>query len=275
MSKTVGIVSKLHPSKVLSFVDIVVKHVLSRGLSVILESKLAHIKKMPQFSCSINQMNVDFIITIGGDGTILKTCLSMLKPETPILTINMGRRGFLTEVTPVEALTAIDKYLNGDYFLEKCMKISTTIDGLRMPDALNEVLFASKTPSKLINLNIIKNQTQLAYVVDGLIISTPTGSTAYSLSAGGSVIDPKLEAFILTPINSMIPSTSIVFSPNDTIEVKLKEPSKALLVIDGQERIKISKKNVIKANKSEHQAVFIRFKDGFYSRLRKRLSISP
>jgi len=270
----VGIVSKFDRIKALNFVDTIVEHVLSRNLSIVLESKLANIKKMLQYSCPMNQMKTDFIVTIGGDGTILKTCLSIPEPETPILSINMGRRGFLTEVSPTNACGAIDSYLNGDYYLEKCMKISTTVNDVTLPDALNEVLIASKTPSKMISLNIMKNQEVLAYLVDGLIISTPTGSTAYSLSAGGPVIDPKLEAFVVTPINSIVPASPIVFPSYDTIEVKLKKPDKALLVIDGQENLGLTRKNVIKIRKSGHQAVFIRFRENFYTRLKKRLFIS-
>ncbi len=269
-----GIVSKFDRIKALNFVDAIVEYALSRNLSVVLESKLANIKEMPQYSCPMNQMKTDFIVTVGGDGTILKTCLSIPKPETPILSINMGRRGFLTEVSPTDACNAIDRYLNGDYYLEKNMKISTTVNDVTLSDALNEVLIASETPSKMISLNIIKDQDRLAYLIDGLIISTPTGSTAYSLSAGGPVIDPKLEAFVVTPINSIVPASPIVFPSNDTIEVQLKKPDKALLVIDGQENLEITKKSVIRIRKSNHQTVFIRFKENFYTRLKKRLFIS-
>jgi NAD+ kinase len=221
-------------------------------------------------------MKTDFIITVGGDGTILRTCVSIPKPEPPILAINMGVRGFLTEVEPKHALAAIDKCLKGEFTIEKCMKLSVTANGINFPNALNEVLISADEPAKLLYAQILKGDEQILNCqADGLMIATQTGSTGYSLSAGGPVLDPSIDAFVLTPVCALSVLRSIVFPADSSLRVKVFRPKKILVVIDGAYRQIISSNlPSITVTRSKYETSFIRFRENFYNRLRSRLLFS-
>jgi NAD+ kinase len=218
-------------------------------------------------------MKTDFIITIGGDGTILRACLSVPEPEPPILAINMGVRGFLTEVEPKDAFSAVDRALKGDFKIEKCAKLAVCADGEVLPDALNDVVISAGEPSKILYTQICKDDEPiLKCQADGLILSTQTGSTGYSLSAGGPVLDPEVEAFVLTPICSLTVFRSIVFSADSKVKIEAIRPKEVLVLIDGNYRQVVTSKNpTLKITRSKKTASFIRFKDDFYHRLRSRL----
>ena len=133
-------------------------------------------------------------MTVGGDGTVLKTCMSIPEPETPILAVNMGRRGYLTEIEPRKAYHAINLFMKGKCRLEKETKLAVLLDGRHVVDALNELVVSSGSPSKMLDLQLAVDSTPLlSFRGDGLIVSTATGSTAYSLSAGGPVVDSALK----------------------------------------------------------------------------------
>ncbi|MFQ6074698.1 MAG: NAD(+)/NADH kinase, partial [Candidatus Bathyarchaeia archaeon] len=226
MFKEVGIVSRLDREDVLRIAEALERHLRSRGLKPVLEAELARLMGSRSPSAPLDGMSADLIITVGGDGTILRTCQSIPNPETPILTVNMGRRGFLAEVRPEDAGSAVDRCLNGDYTLERCLKLSPSLDGRALPDALNEVLIISEPLGKMLGLRVLKDGFPfLECYADGLIISTPTGSTAHSLSAGGPVVDPYLEAFILTPTCPMTPTHPTVVPSQSVIRVELFKPS--------------------------------------------------
>ena len=218
-------------------------------------------------------MKPDFVITIGGDGTILRTCLAVPEPEPPILAINMGVRGFLTEVEPKDAYSAVDRTLKGEFKIEKCAKLAVSADGEAMPDALNDVVISAGEPSKILYTQICKdNEPILKCQADGLIVSTQTGSTGYSLSAGGPVLDPEVETFVLTPICSLTVFRSIVFSANSKVTIEAIRPKEVLVLIDGNYRKVVTSKNpTLMITRSKNVASLIRFKDDFYHRLRSRL----
>jgi NAD+ kinase len=240
---------------------------------VYVEDTLASKANVAGKSVPLEKMKTDFIITVGGDGTILRTCVSIPEPKPPILAINMGVRGFLTEVEPKQAFAAVDKCLKNEFTIEKCMNLSTKADGLRFPDALNEVLILADEPPKLLYTRILKdNGPILNSQADGLMVSTQTGSTGYSLSAGGPVLDPSVNAFVLTSICALSVFRSIVFPADSTLTVEVVRPRRILVVIDGQHRqIVSSKLPRITITRSKHEASFIRFKENFYHRLRSRL----
>jgi len=139
-----------------------------------------------------------------------------------LLSVNMGTKGFLTEVTPEGAREAIDKCLRGGFNLEKCVKISTSIRGESIPDALNDVLITASTPSKMLHIEILKDGISALNIhADGVLLATPVGSTGYSLSAGGSALDSTLEAFILTPLFPLEPTKPIVFTDESTFQIRI------------------------------------------------------
>lgn len=270
--KTVGIVARYDRKRAIKLAEELAQHLQGKGLEVYVENTLAKMVQTGEM-IPLERMKTDLIITIGGDGTILRTCVSIPKPEPPILAINMGIRGFLTEVEPKRAFTAVDKCLNGDYGVEKCMKLATRADGSEFPDALNEVLITHDEPAKLLYTRILKdNKPILTCQADSLLISTQTGSTGYSLSAGGPVLDPSVDAFVLTPICPLTDFRSVIFPGNSSLTVEVLRPNKMLVLIDGQfNRLISSKLPTVTVTRSKNETRFIRFTDNFYNRLRSRL----
>lgn len=270
--KTVGIAARYDRKRAIKLAEELAQHLQGKGLEVYVENTLAKMVQTGEM-IPLERMKTDLIITIGGDGTILRTCVAIPKPEPPILAINMGIRGFLTEVEPKLAFTAVDKWLNGDYGIEKCMKLTTRADGSKFPDALNEVLITHDEPAKLLYTRILKdNKSILTCQADSLLISTQTGSTGYSLSAGGPVLDPSVDAFVLTPICPLTDFRSVVFPGNSSLTVEVFRPNKMLVLIDGQvNRLISSKLPTVTVTRSKNETRFIRFTDNFYNRLRSRL----
>jgi NAD+ kinase len=273
MFESVGIVARYDKRKAIKLAEDIATHIGKKGLEVFIEETLkGKVKKGGKFR-PLEEMKTDLIITIGGDGTILRTCIAIPKPEPPILAINMGVRGFLTEVTPKEAYTAIERCLKGDYITEKCAKLAITADNAKTPDALNEVLIAVDEPVKLLYARVSKNgEHVLDCQADGLMVATQTGSTGYSLSAGGPVLDPHVDAFVLTPICSLSVLRSIVFPSDSKITITVLRPKRIMVVVDGAYRHVLESENpCITVTRSKNETTFIRFRENFYNRLRSRL----
>jgi NAD+ kinase len=273
MFKSVGIVARYDKRKAIKLAEDIATLIGKKGLEVFIEETLkGKVKKSGKFR-PLEEMKTDLIITIGGDGTILRTCIAIPKPEPPILAINMGVRGFLTEVTPKEAYTAIERCLKGDYITEKCAKLAITADNAKTPDALNEVLIAVDEPVKLLYARVSKNgEHVLDCQADGLMVATQTGSTGYSLSAGGPVLDPHVDAFVLTPICSLSVLRSIVFPSDSKITITVLRPKRIMVVVDGAYRHVLESENpCITVTRSKNETTFIRFRENFYNRLRSRL----
>ena len=201
MLKSVGLVARCDNKSALKLTEELAEYLAGKGLKVYIEDTLSGAVSTREECIPLSKMKTDFIVTIGGDGTILRTCIAVPKPEPPILTINMGVRGFLTEVEPKKACEAVDRILNGDYKIEKCAKLTVRVGKENLPDALNDVVVSACEPSKILYTQIYKNgKPILKCQADGLIVATQTGSTGYSLSAGGPVLDQEVDALVLTPI---------------------------------------------------------------------------
>jgi len=271
--KTVGLVSRFDQKQALKLAEELAEFLTKKGLKVYVEDSLANIVSCKEEFVPLAEMKTDFIVTIGGDGTILRTAISIPKPDTPILAINMGVRGFLTEVEPQSAYEAIERTLKGDYKIEKSTKMAVTAGKENLPDALNDVVISTGEPSKILYAEICKNSKPiLKCQADGLIIGTQTGSTGYSLSAGGPVLDCEVDAFVLTPICSLTVFHSLVFPTDSTLTFNVLRPEKMLVLIDGNYRKMISTdKLVVTVTRSKNVTSFIRFESNFYDRLRNRL----
>lgn len=276
MFKTVGVVSKLDRKQTLQLADKIADTLLAKKLQVRLEPSLAKHLEKPDLATPLEKMKTDLIITIGGDGTILRTCLRLPKPEPPILAINMGSRGFLTEVAPRDALQALNRALEGKYKLERTTKLASYLGETQLPDALNEVSMTSLAPAKLLKMRVWKDGELVGDCrSDGAVVASPTGSTGYSLSAGGPVIDPEVGAFVFTPIAPLTVFHPIVFSAKSTIHVDLQRGRKAIIIVDGHFQIETSpEQSRVTITKSENETRFIRFTGDFYHRLKSRLLFS-
>ncbi|MDH5449774.1 MAG: NAD(+)/NADH kinase [Candidatus Bathyarchaeota archaeon] len=268
----IGVVSRTDHKQALELAKRLIDHLETKEITFFLEPQLAKHLNRTTAALPLEGMKPDLIITIGGDGTILRTCLALPKPEPPILAINMGVRGFLTEVSPKEGIDAVDKCLEGKFSVEHHMKLASVVGDTRLPDALNEVFITSPAPAKILYAKIWKDDVMVAECrADGIVIASQVGSTGYSLSGGGPVLDPELDAFVLTPICPLTVFYPIVFPTKSRIKVELLRPKKAILVLDGHLQKKIEpKRNRITITKSEHETSFIRFKKDFYHRLKGR-----
>jgi NAD+ kinase len=246
----------------------------SKGLKVVAENTLVQKTGIRVKSIPLEKLKTDFVITIGGDGTILRTCIALPKPEPPILAINMGVRGFLTEAEPRDAFKAVDKCLSNEFKIHHCMKLSVQANSMDFPDALNEVVISADEPAKILYAHIYKDEQKiLTCEADGVMMSTQTGSTAYSLSAGGPVLTQGLEAIVITPICPLTVFHPIVFSAETKLAIEVRKPGSISILIDGKYRqIVHSRLLCVKVARSKHETRFIRFRENdFYRRLRSRL----
>jgi NAD+ kinase len=271
--KSVGLVARYDKKPALKLTEELAEYLKNKGLKVYIEDTLAGKVNTHEQMVPLSKMKVDFIITIGGDGTILRTSIAVPEPEPPILAINMGVRGFLTEVEPKYACEAVEKILKGEYKTEKCARLAVSAGEEPLPDALNDVVISAGEPSKILYTQICKNgKPILKCQADGLIIATQTGSTGYSLSAGGPVLDPEVAALVLTPICSLTVFRSLVFPADSTITFNVVEPKEVLVLIDGNYRKLVSSKEPkLEVSMSKNETAFIRFESDFYGRLRSRL----
>jgi NAD+ kinase len=271
--KSVGLTARTDKKKALDLAKKILDHLEEKKLNVIVDPEIAERINKADIAVSLEEWKPDFIITVGGDGTILRTCIHVPKPEPPILAINMGERGFLAEVSPEDTFPAIDRTLKEEFMLERCKKLSAFIEGEALPDALNEVFISADAPVKLLYADLWKDGDRILDCrADGILVASPTGSTGYSVAAGGPVLDPETAVFVLTPVCPLTPFPPIVFSENSTLTMEIERPHTVLVVVDGHYRRLVEKRKPrIMVTKSDNVTSFIRFKEEFYRRLKSRL----
>lgn len=221
----------------------------------------------------IKDMDVNFILTIGSDKVILRTLMALPDKTIPIIALHgHGSRSFMA-IANIDEFPDVIKYvIRGDYIVERRLRLRVKVDDGGFPPALNEVAILSKVSGGLIRYSLrINNELIWRDEGDGVIIATPTGSTAYALSAGGPIITTDLDVIDIVPINSMIPlHKPIITSAFNTITIENIYPKGYSLIIDGQTRqiIDMDKINIYKA---EHDAAFIKIPGKMYSLLDKKL----
>lgn len=216
----------------------------------------------------------DFIITIGGDGTIIRFAKRAALDNKPVLGINAGRMGYLANIEQNE-LSMISKLIKGEYLIEKRMMLSVRVveNGKLISDftALNDAVITSGFISRIIDVSAAVSGDSITYRADGLIVSTPTGSTAYSMSAGGPIIDPLTESFCLTPICShSLSAKPIILGADTTLKLKAysKKRTEIYLTVDGRKVAPVKPFTEIIIKRSEQYAQLIRLNDrSFYKTL--------
>lgn len=231
----------------------------------------------------LNTKKIDCAIVLGGDGTILQAASYLVKRDIPILGVNMGTVGFLADIEVDDIELSLDALLNGTYYIEDRMMLNGTVirDGFTISDTvnLNDMAICRSGFSKIINFSIfVNNEFVDTYGADGIVISTPTGSTGYNLSAGGPIVTPKAEAIIITPISPYSLSTrSIVLSGNDKVTIEVgrirKSPvEEAFATFDGQTGTRVKENDVIHVLRSDIKAHLIKIKDtSFFEVLRYKI----
>ncbi len=217
--------------------------------------------------------NASFIAAFGGDGTILKAVPIAVAHDLPILGVNLGRVGFLSEIQPDEFGTVLAQYREGALSIENRMMVSCSVNGVRVCDCLNDVLLYKPVFSGVTHISMcIDGEDAGTVFCDGMIVSTPTGSTGYSISVGGPIISPGLEACILVPVcpHSLL-VRPIVTAPDAQIELRMK--SNGILYADGQKTMDVNMDDQILVTKSDHQAKFLRVgAHNLYSLIKQKLS---
>lgn len=210
---------------------------------------------------------LDCIIVLGGDGTLLQTARAVARSGVPVFGVNFGQMGFLTEIELGEIYPALEKLLAGHFTIEERMMLEVSIirDGetLQNSIALNDVVVAKGAFARLITLHIFVNQEPVGIVAaDGVVVATPTGSTAYSLSAGGPIVPPSLEVILITPIcPHSLTSRPMAVSPESTVKVVLaSQMGSTMLTLDGQHGFRVQKDDEIVISKAPVGARFIKLK---------------
>jgi len=227
------------------------------------------------------EKNIDCLISVGGDGTFLRAAKHVFKSGKPMMGVNVGDLGFLAEINISDMYDSLDKIINGNFEIEKRMLISgillrekEQIDKNNSPYlALNDFVITKSMLEKIIQIRIIINGIPiLNYGADGVIISTPTGSTAYSLSAGGPVVEPKNESIVITPIcPHTLFSRSLVLSPDNQIEIQINSKNTEVsLNIDGKKSdVQIADQDIFKVEKSKYKLNLITFNKNIFFKIFK------
>jgi len=224
----------------------------------------------------------ELVIVLGGDGTLLGVARHIGERESPILGINLGGLGFLTEVTTEEALATLARVLAGDFEVDRRIMLEAEVERPNGPGgdvsecfrALNDVVIVKRTTGRMFELNVVADRTPFcSYRADGLIIATPTGSTAYALSAGGPIIYPNLGVMVLAPICPHTLSVRPVVLPDSFhLEIRVKTADdEAILTCDGQESASFGTSDVIHIRRCPHAVALVRSTHPYFEIWRNKL----
>jgi len=243
-----------------------------KGEDYVVDSQIASALNM-KGGVPLRKMSVDVLITVGGDGTILRT---LQANDAPVMGVNAGVLGFLTEVQANEIKEAVRRLKTGRFHIEERLRLKTTLDGKRLEDATNEAVIHTAHIAKMRDFAISIDGTRATEVrADGIIVATPTGSTSYAMSVGSSIIDPRVEAFVIAPIAPFrLAARPLVVAARSKIAVTIREPKESIMVIDGQSEFTIKGDERIVFTASEKKARFVSFKDDFYKNLEEKLIAS-
>ncbi len=222
---------------------------------------------------------IDLAITLGGDGSILRTARAAAPHGAPILGVNLGRVGFLTEAEPTTWQMALARILDGDYWIEERMMLQTIArrddQALGQAEALNDVVVGRGARAQVVHLHAAVDGGGLAtYVADGLIVATPTGSTAYALAAGGPILPPQLRNILLVPVAPHLSmERPIVLSEGVTVHITVGGGRPAVLTVDGEVLVELESGDQVTVAAGPHIARFARVQEPtyFYKTLMARL----
>lgn len=217
----------------------------------------------------------DIVLVIGGDGTLLRIASRCAQKSIPALGINLGKVGFLTEVEITELNDALTRLLEGRYITEKRMLLKLRVNNENVSyHALNDVVISKPEGIKLIDVDLYaESEFVCHYCADGIIVATPTGSTGYSISAGGPVVDPRMSLYIATPICAHMLSARTAILPADKELVLKIEANNAVITTDGEKQRFISAEDEIRISKSDYEFELIKLGNkSFYNTLSSKLS---
>ncbi len=242
--KTIGIVGKYYGSSGGSAVHRLAEYLCARGHEVRIATHTAELCQIQDFkTAALHEIGrlADLVVVLGGDGTLLNVARALVDHHVPMIGVNQGRLGFLADVSVDTMFTTLEEMLSGEYIAEDRILLSASVerhdDVLHATYAFNDVVVSKSTLGRLIEFEVyIDDQFVYSQRADGLVVATPTGSTAYALSAGGPILHPTLEAFVLTPIcPHTLSARPIAVNSRSEIEINLIHAFDARVHFDGQE----------------------------------------
>ena len=270
----IGIISRCDRDDVIRFVRNIVAFLKTRAF-VLIDMKTA--EKIEEKGTPVAEMRrkgAKFIISVGGDGTVLRGIQKMDDP-LPVLGVNMGTIGFLVDVNPEEAKEVIEKIISG-FEVEERSRLSIRVNDEKLPQATNEVVIITANPAKMLSYKLFVDNSPLEELrADGVVFATSTGSTAYAMSAGGPIVDPRVDGTVIVPLAPFkLSARPWVVPAKSEIRLELTVPKKeAVIVIDGQYTRKIKEDDTILITKAERPARFVKTREGgFYDKVRNKLS---
>ena len=284
--KTIGIIGNFRKPQLWDLLPGLVEWLQEHNVTVVLSDRLAGPNYDPPPEVQVHPAgtlvrHVEMMLSIGGDGTLLSTIRVVGKAQVPILGIHMGGLGFLAEVTMADTFKALEEVLAGKYNLEDRMVLAVDLQHkgkLETYYAVNDVVVDRGSSPRLLMAKVeISGRRLNDYVADGLIVATPTGSTAYSLSAGGPIVVPALEALTVTPIcPHSLSARSIVVPSSDKIVIRFDEEQEGIrLMLDGQVNFNIDSQAVVTARRANWNIQMVKLLDSdYYQVLRTKMGWS-
>lgn len=273
----IGIVSRTDKKEAFELLRTIVKYLEENNIKIEIEERVCdEFTEFSDYTVDIDDMTSDIVLCIGGDGTVLYAQHHLSPKKIPILSINLGTVGFLTEVDPDEIFECLDKLLSYDFFIEERMQLDIECDN-EWITVLNELVIMTSQPSKMLDLTVSVDDEVIDNLrSDGLIVSTPSGSTAYAMSAGGPIVDPRVDAALIIPICPFkLNSRPKIVPSSSTITITFKKDGKAgVAVLDGVTNKEYDYGDKIRIRKSETPACFVRFSKKFYASVNKKLTMN-
>lgn len=279
-TKKIGFVTNIEKDPTLQETKKMVDFVLKKGCEVYVPENFSDVHPdVIATSSSEMYKSVDFVVVIGGDGTILRVARSAAIFDTPILGINFGTLGYLADVEKINAIDAIEKVLNGDFTIENRMMLEPYVErgcvSHEINLALNEVCITNSVCSRMIKLSVEVNGEYFdTFRADGIIVSTPTGSTAYNLSAGGPILSPHTELMTITHIcPHTLYARPFVIDGNDVVRIRVQSNyNNVQMSCDGQSTVQMKNDDVIIVKKSRYVTRIIKTTNmNFYDILRRKM----
>lgn len=244
---------------------------MDHGFDVVYENAVASELGYEGVLLSSPEFSVDMIVVLGGDGSVLRV-VRLLRRQIPVMGVNQGRVGFLTDLERDHAAEFLSQ-VRLPLAVEPRMRITLEQDGRVLGSALNEAVLVTSRPAKMLQFETLVDGKKMGeFRADGLIIGTPTGSTAYAMSAGGPIVDPLIEAFVLVPLAPfMLSSRPQLISSESAIEVRLISSKPAQLVLDGQMQYDIGEEASLIIRKSPEPAQFVNIGRSFFEKVEQKL----
>ena len=275
--RTVGLVVKRDRPRAVRLAGRMIRWLTRRGLGVLVDAE-AHLPGAPARSKEALAREADLIVVLGGDGTLLSVARRS-RARVPILGVNLGELGFLTAVVEEEAMPMLARVIAGHYELDRRMTLAARLmragRALGRYRALNDVVIMHGALARIVEFSVtVDGLPFTTYRADGMIVATPTGSTAYSLSVGGPIVEPTVQVLLLSPISPhTLSNRPVVLRPNAVVRITAaRREQDILLTVDGQEGTRLTAGDVIEVRRGPSPVSLVRSPDRtYYDVLRSKL----